>query len=50
MKKLAIILLLLIPAGLISAQTTDDEIDYIQSIFGMEKRAAVSEYLVLEDS
>ena len=47
MKKLTFILLLLIPAGLISAQTTDDEIDYIQSIFGIEKRAAVSEFIEL---
>ena len=50
MKKLIVILMLVLPFAFINAQTTDDEIEYIQSIFGMEKRAAVSEYLELDDN
>jgi len=50
MKKLMVILMLILPSAIIHAQTTDDEIEYIQSIFGMEKRAAVSEYLELEEN
>jgi len=49
MKKLAFILLLLIPAGFISGQTSDDEIEYIQAIFGMEKRAAIQEFIEFKE-
>lgn len=48
MKRLAFILFLLVPAGIITAQTSNDEIEYIQAIFGMEKRAAVKEFIELQ--
>ena len=32
-----------------SAQTTEDEIDYMQAIFGMEKRAALQNFLIFEE-
>jgi len=50
MKRLAIFLFLLVPAALINAQTSDDEIEYIQAIFGMEKRAAVKDFIELKES
>ena len=33
-----------------NAQTSNEEIDYIQAMFGMEKRAAVKEFIVLSDA
>ena len=50
MKNLFLILVLLFSIGALNAQTSNDEIDYIQAIFGMEKRAAVKEFIVLDDS
>ena len=50
MKNLFLILVLFLSLGAINAQTSNEEIDYIQAIFGMEKRAAVKEFIVLEDS
>ncbi len=50
MKKLSVILYLLVTSFLLSAQTTNEEIDYVQAIFGMEKRAAVKEFISLKDS
>ena len=50
MKQLAIILTLIMSMGALYAQTTNEEIDYIQSMFGMEKRAAVKEFITLKDS
>lgn len=47
MKKLSIILLLVLGFMTIKAQTSTDEIEYVQAIFGMEKRAAVEDFLVL---
>ena len=43
---LLISLFILSPAGF--SQSTDEEIDYIQAIFGMEKRAAVKDFLDLQ--
>ena len=34
----------------VNAQTSNEEIDYIQAMFGMEKRAAVKEFIVLSDA
>jgi hypothetical protein len=31
------------------AQTSNEEIDYVQAMFGMEKRAAVKDFIVLSD-
>jgi hypothetical protein len=50
MKKLSLLLVLFLSFGVINAQTSNEEIDYIQAIFGMEKRTAVKEFIVLEDS
>ena len=40
----------MIPAGLISAQTSNDEIDYIQALFGMEKRMSVKDFIELKEN
>ena len=50
MKKLSIFLVLFLSMGTLIAQTSDEEIDYIQAMFGMEKRAAVKDFIVLKDS
>ena len=50
MKKVIVLLVLCLSIGALNAQTSNEEIDYIQAIFGMEKRAAVKEFIVLEDS
>lgn len=39
--------LLIIPAT-ITAQSTKEEIDYIKSIFGMEKKAIVADFIQLD--
>jgi len=49
MKRLSIIMILSVAFISINAQTTNDEIEYVQAIFGMEKRAAVKEFIVLSD-
>jgi len=49
MKKLSIILTLVLGFMTLNAQTSNDEIEYVQAIFGMEKRAAVKEFIVLSD-
>ena len=41
--------LLVIPISM-SAQSNVEEVDYIQSIFGMEKKAIVSEFIKIDDS
>lgn len=50
MKKLSVILYLFVIALSLNAQTTNEEIDYIQAIFGMEKRAAVKDFIILKDT
>ena len=50
MKRLSIILILLLTVGLVRAQTSNEEIDYMQAIFGMEKRTAVKDFILLEVS
>ncbi len=50
MKKLTILLSLFLSIGGLNAQTSNDEIDYMQAMFGMEKRAAVKEFIDLKDS
>ena len=42
-------ILLTLSALATNAQTTDEEIDYMQAIFGMEKRAAVADFLIFEE-
>ena len=50
MKKTIVLLVFLSAVFATNAQTTNDEIEYIQAIFGMEKRAAVKDFIVLEDA
>ena len=50
MKKVFVLLVLSLSIGALNAQTSNEEIEYIQAIFGMEKRAAVKEFIELEDS
>ena len=47
MKKIIVLLVLSLFFSGLHAQTNADEMDYIQSIFGMEKRAAVKEFIEL---
>lgn len=49
MKKLSLIFILTMVFISIKAQTTAEEIDYIQAIFGMEKRAAVEDFIKLKE-
>lgn len=50
MKRLSIILILSLAFISINAQTSNEEIDYVQAIFGMEKRAAVKEFIELSNA
>ena len=50
MKKIFTFIVLIMLFALFCAQTSDEEIDYIQAMFGMEKRAAVKIFIMLEDS
>jgi hypothetical protein len=48
MKKLLVILFAVVVTGLASAQSNKEEVDYIQSVFGMGKKALVSDFMNLE--
>ena len=50
MKRLAVIMILSLAFITLKAQTSNEEIDYVQAIFGMEKRAAVKDFIVLSDA
>jgi hypothetical protein len=45
MKKLTLIILALLMAGITKAQTNKEEVDYFQSIFGMEKKKMVADFV-----
>jgi hypothetical protein len=47
MKKLFLIFTALILAGIANAQSNKEEIDYMQAIFGMEKKALVADFMDL---
>ena len=47
MKKIIAILILSLAFITLKAQTSHEEIDYVQAIFGMEKRSAVKEFIEL---
>ena len=49
MKRLAVIMILSLAFITMKAQTSNEEIDYVQAMFGMEKRAAVKDFIVLSD-
>lgn len=46
-RRIALIIVTVFLAVNIQAQTNIEEIDYMQALFGMEKRAAIKEYLQL---
>lgn len=48
MKKLLLIFAVVLFAGLARAQSNKEEVDMIQSIFGMEKKALVADFMNLE--
>jgi hypothetical protein len=50
MKKLLFIFAALFLAGITQAQSNKEEIDYFQSIFGMEKKALVADFMSLDGS
>jgi len=49
MRKILFTIILGLAVVAVHAQTSNEEIDYIQAMFGMEKRAAVEEFIVLSD-
>jgi hypothetical protein len=50
MKKLLFIFTALIVAGIANAQSNKEEVDMLQSIFGMEKKALVADFMNLDAS
>jgi hypothetical protein len=48
MKKLILIFAVVLFAGIAKAQSNKEEIDLIQSVFGMEKKALVADFMNLE--
>lgn len=48
MKKLLLTASILLTAGCLSAQTQKEELDIIQSVYGMEKKAIVAEFITLQ--
>ena len=50
MKKLLFIFAALLLAGVANAQSNKEEIDLIQSVFGMEKKALVADFMSLDGS
>lgn len=50
MKKLLFILTALLLGGIANAQSNKEEIDYIQSVFGMEKKALVADFMKIDAS
>lgn len=50
MKKLVFLFTALLLAGIANAQSNKEEVDYIQSAFGMEKKALVADFMNLDAS
>lgn len=50
MKRLLSIMILGLAFVTLNAQTSNEEIDYVQAIFGMEKRAAVKDFIELSET
>ena len=50
MKKLLFIFTALLVAGIANAQSNKEEIDLIQSVFGMEKKALVADFMKIDGS
>jgi hypothetical protein len=50
MKKVFLVITILVIATALKSQSTNEEIDYIQAIFGMEKRAALMDLIDFKES
>lgn len=50
MKKITFLFAFLSVAFFANAQSNNEEVDFYQSIFGMEKKAVVADFLNLEES
>ncbi len=50
MKKLLFIFIALVFAGIANAQSNKEEVDFMQSIFGMEKKALVADFMNVDQS
>jgi hypothetical protein len=50
MKKQLLIFTALIVAGIANAQSNKEEVDYIQSVFGMNKKALVADFMKVDAS
>ena len=50
MKRISVVLIFVLAFITLKAQTSSEEIDYVQAMFGMEKRAAVKEFIELSDA
>jgi hypothetical protein len=48
MKKLLFIFIALVVAGIVNAQSNKEEVDMIQSVFGMEKKSLVADFMSLD--
>ena len=48
MKKLLFIFIAFVAAGIANAQSNKEEVDMIQSVFGMEKKALVADFMSLD--
>lgn len=48
MKKLTFLFIAIFSVGIINAQTNKEEVDYVQSVFGMEKKAIVAEFVQVD--
>jgi hypothetical protein len=50
MKKLFFIITALLMTGIANAQSNKEEVDFIQSIYGMEKKALVADFMDISDA
>ncbi len=50
MKKVSVLIIAFLFAGIAQAQTQKEEVDMIQSLFGMQKKEWVAQYIELNDS
>jgi len=50
MKKLTLFVLALVMVGFVNAQSNKEELDLVQSIFGMEKKAVVADFVSVDSA
>lgn len=50
MKKISVLIIAFLFAGITQAQTQKEEVDMIQSLFGMQKKEWVSQYIEVNDA